>query len=129
LRPQGKQWIEDFLALEEMGSWKGSRRNSSLPTSTAWFTTPPNKFDSMGADIICATAGVEKNDDNAKHNFYSSNRHDPCGEVLRTEKRLEKLDDACRREKRAYAKQNQQYWSGGISTQRAAKRARSTGDS
>jgi hypothetical protein len=80
-------------------------------------------------DIICATAGVEKNDDNAKHNFYSSNRHDPCGEVLRTEKRLEKLDDACRREKRAYAKQNQQYWSGGISTQRAAKRARSTGDS
>ena len=30
--------------------------------------------------------GLEKNNDSAKHNFYSSNRQDACGEVLKTEK-------------------------------------------
>ena len=72
-----------------------------------------------------STLGVEKNNDNAKHNFYSSNRHDPCGEVLRTEKRLEHLDRSCRREKRPYHKHNQEYWSGGISEERATKQHRS----
>jgi len=73
--------------------------------------------------IYLSNEGVEKND-NAKHNFFSSNRHDPHGEVLRTEKRLEQLDSDCRREKRPYTKHNQQYWTETIKTQRAAKRAR-----
>ena len=68
--------------------------------------------------------GVEKNNDDAKHNFYSSNRQDPCGEILRTEKRLEHLDTACRREKRKYTKRDHSYWTGGIIETRAAKRAR-----
>ena len=32
--------------------------------------------------IYLSIEGVEKNNDHAKHNFYSSNRHGPCGEVL-----------------------------------------------
>ena len=65
--------------------------------------------------------GVEKNNDDAKHDFYSSNRHDPCGEVLRTEKRLEHLHCSCRGEKPPYCKHNQQYWGGDISEERAEK--------
>ena len=38
--------------------------------------------------------GVEKNNDSAKHCYYSSNKHDPCGEVIRTERRQEALDTA-----------------------------------
>ena len=70
------------------------------------------------------STGVEKNNDDAKHHFYSSNRHDPCGEVLRTEKRLETLDSTCRRKKRAYNKRDTEYWTAGISQQRAEKRHR-----
>ena len=75
--------------------------------------------------LLTPTPGVEKNNDDAKHHFYSSNRHDPCGEVLRTEKRLECLDRSCRREKRRYCKRDEQYWSDGISEARAAKQCRS----
>ena len=66
-----------------------------------------------------AIEGVEKSKDSAKHNFYSSNRHDPCGEVLCTEKRLDHLDTACWRQKRAYSKHNTEYWSEEITARRS----------
>ena len=62
--------------------------------------------------------GVEKNNDTAKHCYYSSNKHDPCGEVIRTEKRQEALEQ-CRREKRPYSKRDEEYWSTGIRQKRA----------
>jgi hypothetical protein len=49
-------------------------------------------------------SGVEKNNDVAKHTFYSSNKHDPCGDVIRMERRQEELKN-CRREKRQYAEE------------------------
>ena len=118
---------------------RATRRSSSHPTSTALSTMHPSKSDFMeiwscslakvhvhayiqssNSLTYCAFLGVEKNNDVAKHQFYSSNRHDPCGEVLRTEKRLEQLDHTCRRKKRSYHKRDMSYWSDGISQQRAA---------
>ena len=38
---------------------------------------------------LCYTIGVEKNNDVAKRNYFSSNLHDPAGEILKAEGRLE----------------------------------------
>ena len=54
----------------------------------------------------------EKNNDDAKKNYYSSNRHDPCGDILVTEARIEELADTAR-QKRPYTKRDDQYWEGG----------------
>ena len=37
------------------------------------------------------TIGVEKNNEDAKRNYYSSNHHDAAREILLTEARLEEL--------------------------------------
>ena len=54
-------------------------------------------------------AGVEKNNDDAKRNYFSSNLHDPAGEVLKAEWRLEQTEQY-RRRKRKYCKRNLDYW-------------------
>ena len=66
------------------------------------------------------TTGVEKNNDDAKKNYFSSNKHDSCGDILWTEARLEVLSrgspdtPSCSREKRQY-KRISSYWDeGGI---------------
>ena len=59
---------------------------------------------------IHAHAGVEKNND-AKRNYFSSNLHDPAGEVLKAEWRLEQTEQY-RRRKRNYCKRNLDYWQG-----------------
>ena len=64
--------------------------------------------------------GVEKNNDDAKRNYYSSNRHDAAGDILRAEARLEKLRrgtteiESCVRQKRKYDKGDSGYWEDGI---------------
>ena len=75
--------------------------------------------------------GVEKNNDDAKRNYFSSNRHDAAGDILRTETILEELRrgkfGVCVRKKRAYEKTNDAYWNeGGIQESRRAKRADTT---
>ena len=68
--------------------------------------------------------GVEKNNDDAKRNYFSSNKHDAAYEILVTEARLEELrkdtDDrsSCVREKRRYVKKDTAYWTEGIKTSR-----------
>ena len=41
--------------------------------------------------FIDDVTGVEKNNDAAKKNYFSSNKHDAPGEILKTEARLEAL--------------------------------------
>ena len=60
-------------------------------------------------DSMYTNAGVDKNNDAAKHAYYSSNRRDPCGEVLQIKSRQEELE-SCGREKRPYNKSNTTYW-------------------
>jgi len=73
-------------------------------------------------EIYWHCTGVEKNNDCAKKNFYSSNRHDPCMEIIQCEKRIEALTD-CKREKRKYEKHDEVYWSSRI-FERATKQSR-----
>ena len=69
----------------------------------------------------CTRVGVEKNNDDAKRNYYSSNRHDACRDILLAEARLEMLRrgidgiQSCVRQKRTYTKKSTAYWhEGGI---------------
>ena len=48
-----------------------------------------------------SSVGVEKNNDDSRWN-YLSNRWDACGDMLRTEIRLEKLLSTCQQKKRKY---------------------------
>ena len=73
--------------------------------------------------------GVEKNNDDSKRHYFSSNKHDAAGEIIRCEARLEMLQNgirgfpSCERKKRPYEKQNDEYWNGGgIQEARRTKR-------
>ena len=70
-----------------------------------------------------SSVGVEKNNDDAWRNYFSSNRWDACGDMLRTEIRLEKLSSTCQRKKRKYEKHDTEYWSHKKTEECQAKRA------
>ncbi len=53
---------------------------------------------------------LEKNNDDARRNFNSSNRLDAAKEIIVTDARLESLRGDCAREKRPYSKTNNDYW-------------------
>ena len=59
-------------------------------------------------------AGVEKNNDDSRQNYFSSNKWDAPGDILRTEARLEHLSSQgyCR-EKHEYTNRNTHYREGG----------------
>ena len=49
-------------------------------------------------------SGVEKNNDDGKRHYFSSNRHDAAAEIVRADERLEILRTNWQREKRPYRK-------------------------
>ena len=62
--------------------------------------------------------GVEKNNDNSKRHYFSSNKHDAAGEIIQCEATLEMLQNGIRgfpscERKRPYQKQKDEYWNGG----------------
>ena len=63
-------------------------------------------------------SGVEKNNNDAKRNYFSSNLHDVTGEA---EWRLEQTETS-KRTKRKYNKKDENYWQDGI--REARKRPR-----
>eukprot|EP00731_Ephydatia_muelleri_P000496 Em0001g496a len=76
-------------------------------TAYVWAISP---YESIPPKVIYA---VEKHDD-AKRNYFSSNRWDAPADIMMTEYRLEMLQEYSR-EKRAYTKQDSAYWhEGGI---------------
>ena len=67
--------------------------------------------------------GVEKNNDDARRNYFSSNRWDASTDIIQTEARLETLQKTCELEKRAYTKRNETYWNeGGIEASRKGRK-------
>ena len=73
-------------------------------------------------DSYLCTSGVEKHNDDAKRNYFSSNRWDAPADIMMTEYRLEMLQEYSR-EKRAYTKRDSAYWhEGGIEALRAKSR-------
>ena len=83
--------------------------------------TPIRKFETIfmsrlvmhSTSFLIVIYAVEKHDD-AKRNYFSSNRWDAPADIMMTEYRLEMLQEYSR-EKRAYTKQDSAYWhEGGI---------------
>ena len=73
-------------------------------------------------DSYLCTSGVEKHSDDAKRNYFSSNRWDAPADIMMTEYRLEVLQEYSR-EKRAYTKRDSAYWhEGRIEALRAKRR-------
>ena len=73
-------------------------------------------------DSYLCTSGVEKHNDDAKRNYFSSNRWDAPADIMMTAYRLEVLQEYSR-EKRAYTKRDSAYWhEGGIVALRAKRR-------
>ena len=67
--------------------------------------------------------GVEKNNDDARRIYFSSNRWDASTDIIQTEARLETLQKTCELEKRAYTKRNETYWNeGGIEASRKGRK-------
>jgi hypothetical protein len=123
---KAKQWVEDFVSLGSVGKLEGFQKKYVTPYIHCMVYHVPQQLRQHGNLLQFSGQGVEKNNDHAKHNFYSSNRHDPCGEVLRTEKCLEQLESSCRRQKRPYRKRNEEYWNGRITEERASQRPRAS---
>ena len=82
---------------------------------------------------ITHLTGVEKNNDDSKRHYYSSNKHDVPMELIRSEVHMEELawgkdgygHPSCQRTKRPYNKTNDEYWNGGgIQEDRRKKRQR-----
>ncbi len=65
-------------------------------------------------------SGVEKNNDDLKRHYYSSNRHDAPAKMLQTEAIIDNMRygtpnlPSCARKKRPYEKHNEEYWTEGI---------------
>ena len=65
--------------------------------------------------IFSLYVSIENNNDDAKHSYFSSNRHDAAHEILVTEARLEELRrdtanrESCVREKRKCVKFDTRY--------------------
>ena len=62
--------------------------------------------------------GVEKNNDNARRNYFSSNHLNAPKEILLAEATLQKLVSH-EREKRSYSKANLEYWENDIFAKRS----------
>lgn len=72
--------------------------------------------------FVNSVAGVEKNNDVARCNYFSSNMHDIAGEVLKAEGRFE-VTQPFKREKRKYTKKSEDYCSNrGIQENRKRRR-------
>ena len=62
---------------------------------------------------------MKKNNDTSKQKYISSNKHDAAGKIIRSDYRLNELQQgvwghpSCVREKRLYCKSNMEYWEGG----------------
>ena len=79
--------------------------------------------------ILMMYTGVEKNNNYSKRHYFSSNKHDAPGEIIRSEARQEALRQGvwnhptCVCQKRSYAKCDESYWEGD-DIQEVRKRAR-----
>ena len=74
----------------------------------------------MTAFCVFPTVGVEKNNDDSKRNYFSSNKWDAPKEILISEERISKFRNMARN-KRKYTKRDTSYWEESILESRAAK--------
>ena len=125
---QAKQWVQLFLSIKE----EGHQKKDVTPYMHAMVYHVPNIIRQYGnlkqfignalyTSYLC-TSGVEKHNDDAKRNYFSSNLWDAPADIMMTEYRLEVLQEYSR-EKRAYTKRDSAYWhEGGIEAREAVRR-------
>ena len=69
--------------------------------------------------ILIFYKGVERNNEDSKCHYFSSNKHDAPGEIIKSECRQEALRQGvwdhptCVRKWRGYNKRDEDYWTGG----------------
>ena len=113
---QAKQWVQLFLSIKE----EGHQKKYVTPYMHAMVKIGNALY--FFLDSYLCTSGVEKHNDDAKRNYFSSNQWDAPADIMMTEYRLEVLQEYSR-EKRSYAKWDSAYWhEGGIETLRAKRR-------
>ena len=93
-------WIDKFLSLTALD---GHKKANVTPYIHIMVTHIPDQMRSLGGLARFSGQGVEKNNDDARRNFLSSNRWDAPKEVLLAEHRLDLLSRFSR-EKRLYTK-------------------------
>ena len=127
---QAKQWVQLFLSIKE----EGHQKKYVTPYMHAMVYHVPNIICQYGnlkqfscqdwnalyffLDSYLCTSGVEKHNDDAKRNYFSSNRWDALADIMMTAYRLEVLQEYSR-EKRAYTTA---YWHEGEIEALQAKR-------
>ncbi|KAL5491239.1 hypothetical protein EMCRGX_G016487 [Ephydatia muelleri] len=107
---KAKQWVQFFLSIKE----EGHQKKYVTPYMHAMVYHVPNIIRQYGnlKQFLCQ--GVEKHNDDAKRNYFSSNRWDAPADIMMTEYRLEVLQEYSRA-KRAYTKRDSAYWHEGPS--------------
>ena len=99
---QAKQWVQLFLSIKE----QGHQKKYVTPYMHAMVYHIPNIIRQYGnffhfkignalyffLDSYLCTSGVEKHNDDAKRNYFSSNRWDAPADMM-TEYRLEMLQE------------------------------------
>ncbi|KAL5471209.1 hypothetical protein EMCRGX_G029300 [Ephydatia muelleri] len=101
---KAKQWVQLFLSIKE----EGHQKKYVTPYTHAMVYHVPNIIRQYGNLKQFSCQGVEKHNDDAKRNYFSSNRWDAPADIM-TEYRLEVLQEYSR-EKRAYTKRDSAYW-------------------
>ena len=113
---QAKQWVQLFLSIKE----EGHQKKYVTPYMDAMIKIGNALY--FFLDSYLCTSGVEKHNDDAKKNYFSSNQWDAPADIMMTEYRLEVMQEYSR-EKRAYTKWDSAYWhEGGIEALRAKRR-------
>ena len=136
---QAKEWMNLFLSLEAKCE-RFQKKNVAPYMHCLVYHVPQmvakygniKQFSGQGMNSLRALnthihylqgynfpfVGVEKNNDVARRNYFSSNLHDPAGEILKAECRLENTESH-KRQKRKYTKKDNDYWvNGGIREKR-----------
>uniref|UniRef100_A0A1X7T8W8 Uncharacterized protein n=1 Tax=Amphimedon queenslandica TaxID=400682 RepID=A0A1X7T8W8_AMPQE len=103
---------------EVMKLWEGYQKSNVTPYIHFLHKHVPKMIARHNGIKRFTGQGVEKNNDNARRHYQSSNHFDPPKEVLLTEKRLSKLSHTAR-SKRPYEKADIEYWNNGILVKRA----------
>lgn len=141
---KAKMWVETFLSMSSVVQGYQRRnitpymhilvyhvpqmiRNNGNIKQFSGQGEPYLNYDSLGFSVyrtfycFFPTTGVEKNNDDSKRNYFSSNKWDAPKEILISEERISKLRNMARM-KRKYTKKDTSYWEGTILELRSAKR-------
>lgn len=89
LQTKGQQWINDFVSFSHLID--GHQRECVTPYMHVLAYHVPEQVRVYGSIRRFSGQGVEKNNDIAKHHYYSGNRHDADRDILLTEARIDKI--------------------------------------